>query len=104
MWRMRFSTLAVSAILLATLTPTHATATFPGSNGWISFFDSRGPGTVVVAMHPDGSHLHRVQGTRGSYAGTPAWSPAGNRLAVSIRTDDCCHPLHIHVLRPWTGD
>jgi Tol biopolymer transport system component len=97
MRRTRLVTTGVCAILISMLSATHAVASFPGSNGWITTVDPRGSGQTIAVMRPDGSQLHRLKNTRGYYRNLkPAWSPAGNRLAVSRGS--------IHVLRPWTGD
>ena len=82
--RSRHLSAAVAGVLLlAPLTTTPAEATWPGTNGMISYVGGVGgnsPDHQVYVINPDGSGRHRLTDVGGNGIFHPEWSPDGNRL------------------------
>ncbi len=86
MRRSRLLAAAVAGVLLvAPLTTRPADATWPGSNGMISFVGGVGgnaPDYQIYVINPDGSGRHRLTDVGGNGIFHPEWSPSGNRLVA----------------------
>jgi Tol biopolymer transport system component len=81
--------LASLAIVIAGAIPAPTLATFPGSNGRITFmrFDENGE-FQVWAANPGMTHQVQLTHGPGSDAWFPAWSPDGTRIAFSSHRSD----------------
>jgi Tol biopolymer transport system component len=69
----RQSAVVTLTVLAALVVPTAASATFPGGNGLIAFYDDQNGG--IYTIHSDGTHRKML-----ADGYDPAWSPNGKRI------------------------
>lgn len=82
--------------------PTGAVGTCPGgSNGLVAFARSAGRTSNLLAWDPGTGEVRELVTGRGP-AGSPAWSPDGERLAFVSR-DEAYGGFQVHVLDGSTG-
>src|SRR3954453_14887849 len=92
--------MAPLALVMLALFAAPASATFPGTDGRISFHEDVGepPSVEIFAADPDGTDLAQLTEDSG-YSSNPDWSPNGALIAFeSERTSD---PDHFE-MQIWT--
>lgn len=88
----RLSTIWILVLVsLALAAPAHAT--FPGANGKIAFFSSRGP-VGIYTMNADGSNqTDLTTQVNGATDSAPAWSPDGHQIAFARAYTDVANQI-----------